>query len=118
MAECLRHHADDRVARVVELNRLPENIFAAAKISLPEIVPDDGDPRSTGLVFGLGEIAAAHRLQSQNRQKVRADPRGWKTLGGFAGSSGRNARTGGNGKSFEDIRAVLAPLQDRLLGHV
>ncbi len=57
----LRHHADDRVGQSVEPNGLAEDILAAAKILLPEIVADDHHRRGARLIFRGKKIAPEHR---------------------------------------------------------
>ena len=78
MTKCFRHHADDRVGRVIQFDRLPQNIITSAKISLPEIVTDQHDARTAGLIFCFGKITSERRLQAENVQEVGADARGRK----------------------------------------
>ena len=72
--EILRHHADHGRGVVVERDRLPEHVGAAAERFLPQRVAEDDDRRGAGLVlFGL-ERAAEHGLHAKRPETIDRDP--------------------------------------------
>src|SRR5947209_4040091 len=112
------HHRDNRVNGVVQLDRLAEDILASTEISVPEIIAYDCDARTAGLIFGCGEIASASRLQTEDIQEVRADPRRRETLNGLASARRRHTRAGRDADAFENVATVFAPLLNSFFGQV
>ena len=80
MPKCFRHHTDDRVGRVIQFDRLPQDIVASAQIALPEIVSEQHHVRTAGLILRCRKITAEHRLQAENIEEVGADPGGRENL--------------------------------------
>ena len=76
MTKCFRHHPNDGVRRVVQFDCLPQDIFASAEISLPEIVTHDHHARAARLVFRNVEISPSRGLKSEHVQEVGGNARG------------------------------------------
>ena len=66
--EPLRHHADDRVAVVVEGNLLADNPWVAAEASLPKPVAENDDARRALLVILFLNGAAMNRRDLKRRE--------------------------------------------------
>jgi hypothetical protein len=70
--EAARQHADDLPARLVQSNRLADDVGRAAEAALPEAVAEHHDAVAVDLLAG-GEGAAQQRRDADRREEVPAD---------------------------------------------
>ena len=78
-AERLRHDANDLVVHAIEHDAPSDDRTIAAVAALPQVVGQDRDLRVAGLFF-RAEMPSEHRIDAEERKKVRGD---WRDVDAF-----------------------------------
>src|SRR5207245_1370415 len=67
--KCRRHDADDLIWRVVQGDRLLQNISVGTETALPKFVTENNDPRA-GFIVVSSKGAAEYRVHTQHAKEI------------------------------------------------
>src|SRR5215475_11737536 len=72
-AELRGHHADHFEGLAIEARGAADHVGAAAEFALPERLAEDYDLVRAAFVLSVAEIAAEHRMDTEDVEKIRRD---------------------------------------------